>query len=279
MAAERLLARLASAFGVLVAFLFLLPVAWIVSLSLREPRDVLSPRLFTAPTLDNYRAVLLEDEAFLHGLYNSVLVALGATAIGLAAGVPAAYALARMRFRGARRFWEFVLSTRMAPPAAMVIPFYVLYFRAGLLDTRLGLILLHGALNTSLVIWMLRGFFEDVPVELEEAARIDGCGRIGAFFRVTLPLSAPGVGATAIFALVASWNEFLFATMLAGGEARTGPVAIAQFITFRAVVWGKLAAASVLTALPIVGVVLLVQGQMMRWLTRVTHVHGAPPPR
>src|SRR6185503_16186371 len=155
-----------------------------------------------------------EDEAFLHGLYNSSVVALGAAALGLAAGIPAAYALARMPFRGRRRFWEFVLSTRMAPPAAMVIPFYVLYFRAGLLDTRAGLILLHGALNTSLVIWMLRSFFEDVPVELEQAARIDGCSRIGAFLRVTMPLAAPGILATAIFALVASWNEFLFATML-----------------------------------------------------------------
>jgi multiple sugar transport system permease protein len=265
--AARLASRLARALAVLIAFLFLLPVAWIAALSLRAPRDVLAQRLLAPPTLDNYRVILIEDEAFLRGLGNSAIVALGATALALAAGVPAAYALARLPFRGRRRFWEFVLSTRMAPPAAMVIPFYVLYFRAGLLDTRLGLILLHGALDTSLVIWMLRGFFEDVPVELEEAARIDGCTRLGAFFRVTLPLAAPGLGATTIFALVASWNEFLFATMLTGGDSRTAPVAIAQFITFRAVVWGKLAAASVLTALPIVAVVLLVQRQLVRGLT------------
>jgi multiple sugar transport system permease protein len=262
--------RLGGAVAVLVVFLFLLPAAWIGSLSLRQPRDVLSRSLFVGkqgPTLDNYRAVLLEDEAFLHGLGNSALVAGAAAAIGLLCGTPAAYALARFRFAGRQRFWSFVLSTRMAPPAAMVIPFYVLYHRTGLLDTRIGLILIHGALNVSLVVWMLRGFFEDVPVELEEAARIDGASRLAAFFRVTLPVAAPGVATTTVFTLVASWNEFLFATMLAGGEARTAPVAIAQFITFRAVVWGKLAAASVLTALPIVAVVLLVQRHMLRGLT------------
>jgi multiple sugar transport system permease protein len=248
--------RVAGAFAVLLAFLFLLPVLWIVGLSFRHPADVLSRKLFAESTLDNYRAVLVEDEAFLRGLGNSVAVALGSTALGLAAGVPAAYALARFRFRGRHGLWRFVLSTRMAPPAAMVIPFYVLYFRLDLIDTRLGLVLLHGALNISLVVWVLRGFFEDVPAELEESARIDGASRLGAFFRVTLPLSAPGVAATTIFALVASWNA-----------ARTAPAAIAQFITFRAVVWGKLAAASVLTALPIVLVVLFVQRQLVRGLT------------
>jgi multiple sugar transport system permease protein len=211
--------------------------------------------------------VLLEDEAFLRGLGNSALVALSATAIGLLAGVPAAYALARLRFRGRAAVARFILSTRMAPPAAMVIPFYVLYFRLDLIDTRVGLVLLHGALNVSLVAWMLRGFFQDVPEELEDAARVDGATRIGAFFRVTLPLAAPGVAATAVVALLASWNEFLFATMLAGGDARTAPAAIAQFVTFRAVVWGKLAAASVLTALPIVAAVLLAQRQLVRGLT------------
>ena len=155
----------------------------------------------------------------------------------------------------------------MAPPAALIIPLYVLYFRLGLLDTRLGLVLLYGATNTSLVIWMLRGFFEEVPVELEEAALVDGTSRIGAFFRITLPLAAPGVGATGVLTLVASWNEFLFATMLAGGDARTAPAAIAQYVTFRAVVWGKLAAASILTALPIVLLVLLVQRHLLRGLT------------
>jgi multiple sugar transport system permease protein len=262
--------RLGGALAVLVVFLFLMPVAWIASLSVRQPRDVLSQKVFSMgqrPTLDNYRAVLVDDEAFLRGLGNSVLVAVSAAAIGLLAGTPAAYALARFRFAGRRRFWNFVLSTRMAPPAAMVIPFYVLYHRTGLLDTRPGLILIHGAINVSLVVWMLRGFLEDVPVELEEAARIDGASRLGAFFRVTLPVAAPGVATTIVFTLVASWNEFLFATMLAGGAARTAPVAIAQFITFRAVVWGKLAAASVLTALPIVAVVLLVQRHLLRGLT------------
>jgi len=259
--------RFVAAVGALVAAIFLVPVAWIASLSIRQPADVLSQRLLAPPTLDNYRAVLTDDAAFTAGLANSAVVALGSTALALACGVPAAHALARMRFRGRRGFWQFVLSTRMAPPAALVIPMYVLYFRLGLLDTRFGLVLLYGAMNTSLVVWMLRGFFEEVPVELEEAALVDGTSRIGAFFRITLPLAAPGVGATAVLALVASWNEFLFATLLAGGESRTAPAAIAQYVTFRAVVWGKLAAASLLTALPIVILVLLVQRHLVRGLT------------
>jgi multiple sugar transport system permease protein len=253
--------------GLFVAFVFLLPVGWIVSLSLRRPADALSPGLFFAPTLDNYRAVLLEDEVFLRGLANSALVAVSATAIGLLAGIPAAYALARLRFRGKAGLSRFILSTRMAPPAAMVIPLYVLYFRLDLIDTRVGLALLHGAINVSLVAWMLRGFFADVPEELEDAARVDGATRLSAFLRVTLPLAAPGVAVTTVFALLASWNEFLFASMLAGGEARTAPASIAQFVTFRAVAWGKLSAASVLTALPIVAAVLVVQRRLVRGLT------------
>lgn len=259
--------RAATALSLLVALLFLLPVGWIGSLSLRRPADVLSPGVLFEPTLDNYRAVLLEDEAFLRGLANSAVVALSATAIGLLAGVPAAYALSRLRFRGKAGLARFILSTRMAPPAAMVIPLYVLYFQLDLIDTRLGLVLLHGALNVSFVAWMLRGFFADIPAELEDAARVDGASRLQAFLRVTLPLAAPGVAVTTLFALLASWNEFLFATMLAGGEARTAPASIAQFVTFRAVVWGKLAAASVLTALPIVAVVLVAQRQLLRGLT------------
>lgn len=243
---------------------FLAPVAWIVSLSVRRPADVLAQRLFVEPTLDNYRAVLADDPAFVQGLANSGLVAVGATLLALACGVPAAHALARTEFPGRRGFWRFVLSTRVAPPAAMVIPLYVLFFRLGLLDTRTGLVLLYGAANTSLVVWMMRGFFEEVPVEVEEAARVDGAGPLRAFFEVTLPLAAPGLAATTVMALVTCWNEFLFATMLAGGEARTAPVAIAQYVTFRAVLWGKLAAASLLTALPIVVLVLSVQRQLVR---------------
>ena len=258
--------RIASVFGVAIAFIFLLPVAWIVSLSLRSPADALSLGTFE-PTLDNYRAVLLEDEAFLRGLLNSAVVAVASTTLGLLAGVPAAYALARLRFRGKQGLGRFILSTRMAPPAAMVIPLYVLYFRLDLIDTRIGLVLLHGAFNVSLVAWMMRGFFADVPEELEEAARVDGATRIGAFLRVTLPLAAPGLAVTVVFALLASWNEFVFAMMLAGGGARTAPASIAQFVTFRAVVWGKLASASVLTALPIVAAVLLAQRRLVRGLT------------
>jgi multiple sugar transport system permease protein len=259
--------RITSALGVAVAFVFLLPVGFIASLSLRRPADVLSPGLLFDPTLDNYRAVLLEDEAFLRGLANSAIVALASTALGLFAGIPAAYALARLRFRGKEGLARFILSTRMAPPAAMVIPLYVLFFRLDLIDTRLGLVLLHGALNVSLVAWLLRGYFADVPRELEDAARVDGATRLGAFLRVTLPLAAPGVAVTTVFSLLASWNEFVFAMMLAGGDARTAPASIAQFVTFRAVVWGKLAAASVLTALPIVAAVLLAQRQLVRGLT------------
>jgi multiple sugar transport system permease protein len=253
------LRRVFTGLGAAVIALFFVPVLWIVSVSVREPADTLSRRFWTAPTLDNYRAVLTDDPAFLLGLANSAQVAAGSTVLALACGVPAAYALARFRFDGRAAFWRFVLSTRVAPPAALVIPYYVLYFELGLLDTLTGLVLLHGAANTSLVIWMLRGFFEDVPVELEEAARLDGAGRVRTFFHVTLPLAAPGVAATTIVALLASWNEFLFATMLTGSDTRTAPAAIAQYVTFRAVVWGKLAAASVLTAVPIVIFVALVQ--------------------
>jgi multiple sugar transport system permease protein len=136
------------------------------------------------------------------------------------------------------------------PPIAMIIPLYVIYTRLGLLDTRVGLIVTHISLTLPLSVWLLRGFVLRVPVELEEAAQVDGCGRLGALWRVVIPIMAPGIAATAVLTFLYSWNDFIYAVILTGRGARTLPVMISGFITERAVYWDRVAAAGMLVMLP-----------------------------
>jgi multiple sugar transport system permease protein len=155
----------------------------------------------------------------------------------------------------------------MAPEIAVLIPFYILFSKFYLLDTYPALLMIYVAFNVSFVIWMMRGFFRDVPSELEDSARVDGCSRYGALFRITLPLAAPGMVATAIFVLLLAWNEFLFALVLTGQATKTAPVAIYGFVSFHEIIWGSLFAAGTMITLPVLIFTLLVQRNLVRGLT------------
>lgn len=262
----------------LVVVVFLFPIYWIVTTSFKQQRDVITlpPHLFIFHwTLDNYRSVIegaasfqaaVSVPDFMADLLHSLIIGVSSTTLALLLGTPAAYSLARFRFRGRALLGLAILATRILPPLGVLVPIFVLYSKVGLLDTFPGLIVLYLSFSLSLVIWMMRGFIGDVPVALEECAMIDGTGRLGALTRITLPLVAPGLAATAILSLLFNWNEFLFAVTLTSQTARTGPVAASLFLSSHVVVWGNLAAACVLISGPIFIFVLLVQRQLVHGL-------------
>ncbi|HEV2915178.1 MAG TPA: carbohydrate ABC transporter permease [Pyrinomonadaceae bacterium] len=256
----------------LALLLTLAPVYWMVTISLKSEVDQFSvpPRWFSfAPTLIHYRDAFFE-RSFGRYLMSSVIVAVSSTLCALVLGTLAAYGLAR--FRWPRRMNSplslWILSTRMFPPIVTAIPLFLMMRDVRLLNTRASLIIVYTALNLPFVVWMMRGFFQEIPRELEEAARVDGDSRLGALRRVVLPLAAPGLAATAIFCLIISWNELLLALILTQTDAAmTLPVGIAGRVTQYEIKWGVMSAAGVVAMTPILLFALAVQRYLVRGLS------------
>ena len=248
----------------------LFPIYWLVTMSLKQQVDAISrhPRFLFHPILDNYEAVFSNPDVWSY-FRSSLIVALCSTALALALGVPTAYVIARYRFRGNADFGFWMLSTRMTPPVAVLIPFFVLYVRTGLIGTYGGLVIAHVAINLSIVVWLMKGFFEDLPSELEEAAFMDGASYFQAFRQICLPVALPGVAAVAILAFLFSWNEFLF-TLVLGDRIRTVPVGLYSFVGYQSIDWGGLSASAVVMLAPVILFVLVFQRQLVRGLTMGT---------
>lgn len=257
-------AMLGDAGALVLMVVVLFPFIWLVQMSFRPNKDIFGYDLLFMPTLDHYRA--LWTGAFSKSFVNSAITSGASTLLSLLIGVPAAYALSRGGFRSSRRIALWILATRMAPPIAFTIPFFLAYRHAGLLDTHLGLIIVYLTFNLALVIWMMQPFFDGVPRELEEAAWIDGCGVWQAFRVVTLPLAAPGLAATAVICFILSWNDFFYALVLTRTNASTAPVAIVNFIQYTGWEWGRIAAAGTLVMLPVVVFSMLVRNYLVRGL-------------
>jgi multiple sugar transport system permease protein len=268
------------------ALITLLPIAWVFTSSVKTPEQIfeLPPKWLFKPTLHNFEGVLglivpteLENVSqqestgvksqFPHYLLNTVIIAASTTFFSLLLGAPAAYALARHKFRGARLILTGLILTRLVPPITLLIPMYVVMQRLHLLDTYRGLTLVYLAINLPFTIWILRGFFLDIPVELEESSQVDGSTRYGAFARIALPLVAPGLATTAIFSLIFAWNEFLFASILTQNHARTITPTISDYITDKAILWGRLYAAAAIVLLPVIIFAMLVQKHFGRGVT------------
>ncbi|MGB9673400.1 MAG: carbohydrate ABC transporter permease [Anaerolineales bacterium] len=253
----------------LAVVLSLAPIVYLLITSFKEPQltFALPPVWVFKPTLQNYREVLAGGE-FEKYFMNSFIVAVSTTFIALLVGGLAAYGFSRFRFRGA--FWLRMSSLipQMLPPITIIVPLYVVFNGLGLLDTRWALIISYLTFTIPLAIWMMVGFFEDVPIELEEAAMIDGCTRPGALLRVSLPLAAPGLAATAILAFLYCWNEFLYAVILTGRNARTLPVTITSFMTNKAILWGRIAASGSMVLIPVLIFALIAQRYLVRGLSR-----------
>jgi multiple sugar transport system permease protein len=246
----------------------LFPYLWILISSVK-PTNIMyaTPTVWTfTPIADHYMSAFV-DKGFGANFVNSMIVSVSTTALAIVVGTPAAYSFARFRIVGSDHIFLFILSTRMAPVISLAIPFYLIFASYGLLNTYLGLILAHLTFNLSFYIWILRGFFKEIPVELEETAMIDGYTRWQAFTRISLPLARSGIVAASIFCFIFSWNEFLFALILGGGNVKTLPVVIPSLINQRGVEWGEIAAIGSVVILPILILVFLVQKHIVRGLT------------
>ncbi|HEX2581181.1 MAG TPA: carbohydrate ABC transporter permease [Dongiaceae bacterium] len=246
------------------------PVFWLFSNSLKSRLDMFAvpPLLIPHPTLYNYIQAFVE-RPFLIYMLNSLIVAVFTTILSLAIGTMAGYALARYDYGRAKRhvaFW--ILSTRMMPPIVSIVPLYIFFSVLHLLDSKMTLVIAYTGFNLPFVTWMMRSYFADIPRDLEESAQIDGDTALGAFLRIILPLARPGLAATAIFCLILSWNEFLFALILTETEnANTLPIGIAGRITQYKTEWGEISASGFAACVPIVLFAFAVQRHLVRGLS------------
>ncbi len=268
---RRRLPALRLALLVLALVVTLLPVYWMAITSLKTQVEVFaSPPTFVVqqPTLENYINLFASRNMGAY-LLNSLIVVGASVLLALAIGSLAAYALARFRMgRLNDRLSFWVLAPRMIPPIAIVVPIFLILQQVGLLNRRLGLVLVYTAFNLPFVVWMMRSFFYEIPIDLEEAAMVDGASRLNAFWHVMLPLAAPGLVATAIFAIIVTYNEFFFAlTLTSTPAAATLPVGTAALIGKTQTLFGEMAAAGVVATAPIVVFALLVQRHLVRGLT------------
>lgn len=252
---------------VVYALIVLFPIYWMATMMVK-PNDAMFARptqwLFT-PTLDHFSYVL--DQGFHWYLMTSFALCTVSTALVVIIGTPAAYAFARFEMRGKDDLFLFILGSRMAPPVCLVIPFYLIFAKVGLLDTFTGLTLAYMTFNLSFYIWVLRSFCRDLPVELEEAAALEGWSRLQIFRRVVFPLLRNGIVATAVLCFIFAWNEFLFAFMLGGKAMQTLPVSIPKLITAQGVRWGEMAVVGMTALLPVLAVVFVLQRHIVRGLT------------
>jgi multiple sugar transport system permease protein len=257
--------RFSPALPVLAAILVvasLFPFAWMLISSIKTLQELYTVPpswIPAAPTLANYMKVLLESNVPRYFL-NSLVIAGGATLIALVFAIPAAYGFARFSFRG-KRFWQAsILAGQMLPTAAIIVPLFIMLRTLELMNTYAGLILVYMILTLPLCVWMLSGYLRAIPLELEEAAIIDGATRIGVLLRIVLPLATPGIIAVMVYSFVTAWNEFIFALCFAlDSRVKTLPIGLAEFSTEFNTDWGAVMAASMIMTLPIVLMFLVMQ--------------------
>lgn len=286
---------------VLYGIVTLLPLLWVVATSFKSPSDAIAypPKLMFEPTVEGYVNLLTErtratpsmlEEAgepttvaerivrergmvitgqsrYGQRFFNSVIIGFGSTALCMILGTAAAYAFSRFRVPLKDDLLFFILSTRMMPPIAVAIPIFLMFRQIGLNDTHLGMILLYTAVNLSLSVWLLKGFIDEIPVEYEEAALIDGYTRFQAFMKVVLPQAATGIASTAIFCLIFAWNEYAFAVLLTSGTAQTAPPFIPTIIGVGGKDWPAVAAGATIFLVPVMVFTILLRKHLLRGIT------------
>jgi multiple sugar transport system permease protein len=257
--------------GFVLSLLFLVSPAilvflWMLSLSLKtEVDNTAFPPVFipNPPTLENYVAVF-ENNNFLLYLWNSILVTGGAVLVGLLVGVPAGYGIARSK---AAKAAILILIARMTPALSYLIPLFLLFQFVGLTGTITALLVTHLVITVPIIVWVMIGYFENIPVELEDAAVVDGATSWQTFRHVALPLARPGIVVGAILAFIFSWNNFIFSVVLAGKSTRTLPSAVYNMLTFEQISWGPLAAAALLVTLPVLLLTVVAQREIVAGLS------------
>ncbi|MDB5075572.1 MAG: transporter permease [Chloroflexi bacterium] len=248
---------------------FMFPFVWMISMALKPAGEVFDfpPSLVPAhPTLHNFQSAL--NPSFLRYALNSVIVAAATTALTIPVALLSAYSLSRLRFPGRKSIMTIVIITQLLPLAVLVIPMYQILADWHLLNTYVGLVITYLAFTVPVSVWLLRGFLVGLPVELEEAAQIDGSTRIGAFFRIVVPLTAPGIAAAATYVFFLSWQEFLFALSFLSGDMSTLPIGVLSYIGEHTTNWGLLMASSTLVCVPVFVVFFFLQRQFIAGLVQ-----------
>lgn len=258
-------------FTIVVVVIFgviLFPPLVLFLTSLKTEVDALSfpPKWIFRPTLNNYIDVF-GGSSLIINLLNSLIVAISNTVISLLFGSMAAYCLARFKFKGSDNIAFWMLSIRMMPPVVAIIPIYIIMRNLHLLDTNWALIIAYLTINLPFVVWMMKGFFEDVPKEIEESALVDGCSVFGVFRKIALPLVVPGLAATGIFTFIFSWNEFLMALILTGTKSVTLPVGLMGCMRETGINWGYMTAGGVMALIPVIIFTLFAQKNLIKGLT------------
>ena len=263
---------------VLVVLFFMFPIFWIVLMSLQTNETILRspPSMVFVPTFENYVALItgrLEtqagalDVAFMRNLMNSVLLSVGSVALALVLGVPAAYAFARHKFRGSEDIAFTLLSFRFAPPLLVLLPLTLYFQEIGLADTYFGLIWVYQLICLPLILWIVRGYFEDISPDVEHAYRIAGHSWLSTFRRIALPLAGPGIAAAGLLAFIFAWNNFIFALVLASADKQPVTVGALAFVTASGIQFGQIAAAIVLSITPTLALALYAQRYLVEGLS------------
>lgn len=252
----------------LAAMLTIFPIVWMVMVSLKTQNAALRmpPEFIFWPVLDAYVTVW-SKAGFITGLVNSIVISLVTLALCLVFGLMAAYSISRFKFRGAQIVLFGMLMTRIFPPVALITPYFLNVQWLGMQDSMPPLILAYMALNLPLAVWMLKGYFDAIPEELEQCAMVDGATRWQAVTRVTLPLMGPGLAATSVFVFVGAWNEFLFALTLTSRQARTLPTIVAEFVGDTGIEWPQIMAASTIALAPVLVATLILQRHIAAGMT------------
>ncbi len=260
--------QLAEVLGtLLVIFFVVFPLIWIALAAFKNQIDVYSTRLLFKPTFDNFRAIF-SDPIFLGGkVWVSTLVSFLTVAITVPLGAAAAYVLSRHRFRGRDTLFLMILVTQFVPAVVVAIPFFSLFRKLNLIDTPIALVIVYLSFTLPYAIWMLRGFFDSLPVEIEEASFIDGCNEFQTLRYVTLPLVMPGILVSAVFAFISAWNEFFFALILTRSNSLTLPVGTMNITGPRGPMWEQLAAAGLIVLVPIMIMSLFIRKYFVEGIT------------
>jgi len=257
------------ALSIIAIIFFMMPIYWLITTSFKFGRDafLLPPQwLFFEATLKNFKEVLAVDKTFMY-IKNSLIITSGTTILSLILGVPAGYALARSKNRLVGNTSYFFLLLQMIPPTAMLIPFYLIMRDLHLIGSYTSVILLDTIFDASFVVWMMRSYFADVPKEMEEAALVDGASQLSAFFKVAIPLSIPGIIASALYTIIYSWNDFLFALMLTSPKTKTIPLGILASFSSVEISWGKMAVMSLFAIIPAILISLFLNRYFVQGLT------------
>jgi multiple sugar transport system permease protein len=261
--------------AILLIFIFaflvwtLFPIVWMVVSSF-NPNNALfafPPKFVFAPTSEHYAGLFTGSNTFATYIKNSVIASVSSTVISVVLGTAAGYGLARSHFKGKEDLSFWIISTRMAPIAAVILPLYLFYSKLHLLNTLVGLIIAYLTFSLPFAIWLMNAFFVDLPIALEEASKVDGATKWQTFVHIVLPLGAPGIVTTAILCFIFAWNDYAFATTFGGPGSQTIPIAAAQLMTQSGIDWGKLMAIGTVTVLPMIFFGMIVRRWLVRGLT------------